>query len=68
MQITKPMIEHKNVVSQIYLPCLLLAKAMIPKISAITAIIKQVMPKPINNAALKNMHKYTIYCKIFIFK
>jgi hypothetical protein len=49
------MMEHKNAVSQIYLPCLLLAKAMIPKISDITVIIRQMMPKPINSAAVKNM-------------
>ena len=55
MQITRPMIEHKNVVSQIYLPCLLLAKAMIPKISDSTVIMRQMMPKPINRAAVKNM-------------
>ncbi|MBA4241235.1 MAG: hypothetical protein C0448_10940 [Sphingobacteriaceae bacterium] len=55
MQIRSPMMEHKNTVIQINLFDLLFAKAMIPKISDITVNIKQMIPNPINSAAVKNI-------------
>jgi len=55
MQNNKPASAHKKTISQTNLFGLLLANPMIPKINEITVSIKQIIPKPINNAAVKNM-------------
>ena len=66
MQMIKLIKLTKNTVSQINLLDLLFAKAMTPKIRAIIVIIKQIMARPINNAAFKNTDYKGIFPCFFL--